>query len=382
MDFRELAQELVEATSNLVRRRTINVMDTDGIIIASTEKERIGTFHAGAKRVVDTGKPLAIEKKQVVLYPGAKEGYNMPIRSNNTIIGVVGVYGDPEDIMDLAHLLEVYVTKYFELEGLMQQRLIESDLKSKLLHFLLMFPEHNRAGIKTLAETLQIRFRFPLRVLVVSFSDKNGEDRHFLVAEELAQKLLTAQLICAGTDVWGISDDHLVIIRSYTQTESMEFWETFLNVLNEGTDMCRLSIGSICHTLEEIRGSYQEAVLLNGLHDVPLHDMMNRNTRCDFLLAQTVRQNHSFVESLYEKLKQTFTEDEMDSLFVTIACYYDQGHSVSRAAAALFIHKNTLQYRIRRILDALDLTGCSGFYQEYLMRLLILYHQSKTGSQT
>ena len=54
--------------------RTINIMDREGIIIASTEKERIGTFHQGAAEVIATGKPVLIETKDLPRYPGAREG--------------------------------------------------------------------------------------------------------------------------------------------------------------------------------------------------------------------------------------------------------------------------------------------------------------------
>ena len=46
-EFAKLAQDFVEATSLLVGQRTINIMDQKGIIIASTEKHRIGDFHQG-----------------------------------------------------------------------------------------------------------------------------------------------------------------------------------------------------------------------------------------------------------------------------------------------------------------------------------------------
>lgn len=47
-----MAQDFVEATSALVGHRTINIMDTNAMIIASTEKNRIGTFHQGAAEVL------------------------------------------------------------------------------------------------------------------------------------------------------------------------------------------------------------------------------------------------------------------------------------------------------------------------------------------
>ena len=80
-EFAKLAQDFVEATSLLVGQRTINIMDQKGIIIASTEKHRIGDFHQGAAEVLETGKPVLIKIEDLPRYPGTTEGYNMPMRS-------------------------------------------------------------------------------------------------------------------------------------------------------------------------------------------------------------------------------------------------------------------------------------------------------------
>ena len=69
----ELAKELVEVTSSLVGGRTINVMDTEGIIVASTEAPRIGTFHQGAREAALTGKPVTIRRDQLEATFGPEE---------------------------------------------------------------------------------------------------------------------------------------------------------------------------------------------------------------------------------------------------------------------------------------------------------------------
>ena len=112
----DLAKELVSFTSDLMEGRTINIMNTEGIIIASTEEHRIGSFHQGALEAARPGKPVAIEPDQLSRYPGAKQGYNMPITIEGEIIGVIGVFGNPSEIKPLARLLEVFAMKYYQLE--------------------------------------------------------------------------------------------------------------------------------------------------------------------------------------------------------------------------------------------------------------------------
>lgn len=45
MLLEELAKELVEVTSALVSGKIINIMNTSGIIVASSEHERVGSYH-------------------------------------------------------------------------------------------------------------------------------------------------------------------------------------------------------------------------------------------------------------------------------------------------------------------------------------------------
>ena len=115
LEFAAMAQAFVEATSPLVGGRILNIMNRQGIIIASTEKDRIGSFHQGAAEVIATGKPVLIEKKDIDRYPGAKEGYNMPIFLDDEIIGVVGIFGCEEQMLNVANLLSVYVAQHFAL---------------------------------------------------------------------------------------------------------------------------------------------------------------------------------------------------------------------------------------------------------------------------
>lgn len=78
LEFSSMAQDFVEATSSLVGGRTINIMDREGTIIASTEQERIGTFHQGAAEVIATGKPVLIETKDLPGIPEQRRAITCP----------------------------------------------------------------------------------------------------------------------------------------------------------------------------------------------------------------------------------------------------------------------------------------------------------------
>ena len=88
-----LAQKIVD-NMRMVLNHQVNFMDMNGFIIASSDPERINTFHGGAAVVLKRKTPLFIAYDGQ--YEGARKGINMPIFFDNQVIGVIGVSGDSE----------------------------------------------------------------------------------------------------------------------------------------------------------------------------------------------------------------------------------------------------------------------------------------------
>ena len=91
-------------------------------------------------------------------------------------------------------------------------------------------------------------------------------------------------------------------------------------------------------------------------------------------------QEEAFLDGLTEKLGAAFGPDYRAEL-ESIRTYYDCNRSVGTAAQKLFIHKNTLQYRVHKVLQALELSQLPPFRQEYLIRLLLEHIRRKSGPE-
>ena len=74
----DLAQRIVDSTMSLVHRN-VNIMNRDGMIIATGHPLRLHTFHKGAKDVIETGMVIEIYPEQLSQYPGALQGIKLPI---------------------------------------------------------------------------------------------------------------------------------------------------------------------------------------------------------------------------------------------------------------------------------------------------------------
>ena len=372
MLLEELARELVEVTSSLVGGRTINIMNPEGIIIASTEHERIGSYHQGAREAVQTGKLVNIRKDQLDRYPGAKEGCNMPLRVDGAIIGVVGIYGDPEQIRDIAHLLEVYAAKYYQLESMLRPRLSENTLRSQLLMRLLSPPNGVVSSVHSLMETLSIHFHFPVCTAVISRPQGFSLPEN---AKELCTILERMDLQRKHSDVWGIVEERMVLLCS----EEGRDLQQLKQLTRQGY---RVSLGMPSNSLWEIQHAYDQASTLDISSEESYNDMRCISTRCSYLLARTAAMDGDFLETLAGKLRENFGPEECGILMQSVKAYYDCGRSVANAAQQQFVHKNTLQYRVKRVQEVLEIGKLPAFWQEYLIRLLIehLHRNSRPQS--
>ena len=357
MLLEDMANEIVSFTSELVGGRTINVMNTDGIIVASTEKHRIGSFHQGALEAVRTGRPVAIRADQLAQYPGAKQGYNMPLRVNGAVIGVVGIFGDPPEVENLAKLVEAYVTKSYQLEAMMIPRLAEGEMRSRLLHDLLIGDERSLSHAQVLLESLRLELQPPFGVGLFSAAE-GAESPDF---PEKAMRLLQ--------DRGCLSDDHGVVGMERDKVVLIES----MDVLRELGRQAEQSGGQL---------RYEEAMALVLVSLKAFSTMEDTEDRCACQLYRAAAAESVFLDSLEARLYETFRADEVRSLLQTVQTYYACGRSASRAAEQLFLHKNTLQYRVKRVLKCLGLQECGEFQQEYVMRLLFIHGKRKQGLQT
>lgn len=83
------AEQIVHQINDVLPQR-INLMDTHGIIIASTDAKRIGSFHGGADKILRENIPeLRIHSDDE--YEGARRGTNFLLRVQGEPIGVLGI---------------------------------------------------------------------------------------------------------------------------------------------------------------------------------------------------------------------------------------------------------------------------------------------------
>lgn len=373
-EFAKLAQDFVEATSLLVGQRTINIMDQKGIIIASTEKHRIGDFHQGAAEVLETGKPVLIKIEDLPRYPGTKEGYNMPIFLNDEIIGVVGIFGCEEEVQSIANLLRVYVTQSFSQFQMTQKQNLEAELRNQLLRLLLFGGESQKEMIAKLCGMLNLQLEYPVRIVLLYERARERNMKHLLDYSQLIQNLIWKNVLDRRRDVFGIQNaDYVILLGGGESPEMQKRLDKLLHEI-EAEDVWNAAVSSPCRNLEEISAGMREVSVLRNRKGGTIQNLEEHSCRMQYLLgSMTVQEGARTAARMLRRLKEQHGENQAEQLLRTARVYYECGGSVARAAEQLNLHKNTLLYRMKQLYQTFEMEQDSAFVREFFIRMLLEY---------
>ena len=374
-EFAKLAQDFVEATSLLVGQRTINIMDQKGIIIASTEKHRIGDFHQGASEVLATGKPVRIKKEDLPRYPGTKEGYNMPIFLNDEIIGVVGIFGCEEEVQSIANLLRVYVTQSFSQLQMTQKQNLEAELRNQLLRLLLFGGKSQKEMITKLCGMLDLQLEFPVRIILLYERAAERNMKHLLDYHQFIQNLIWKNMLDRRRDVFGIQNADYVILLggSGELLETRKRLDKLLQEI-EAEDVWNAAVSSPCRNMEEVSEGMKEVSVLRNRRGGMIQNLEEHTCRMQYLMGRfTVQDGARTVVGMLRRLEDQHGEKQAEQLLQTAQVYYEYGGSVAKAAEKLNLHKNTLLYRMKQLYQTLELEQDTVFVREFFIRMLLEY---------
>jgi len=316
---------------------TIGVVDTDGVIIACSDLVRIGEVIVGIK--------------EELFYTGeafSAAGYLFrPVGAFGKTEYYVFVQGEGQDAVFVSNLLcislgqikALYDEKYDKtsfVKNIILDNILPSDIyvKSKELH---LSNELERvAFLIKFGQKLDI---VPVDVIQNMFPDRN-RDYVISVGENdvvLIHELHTAQ------DKAQINK----VARSIVDTVQSEF---YLKVV--------VGVGTVATTLKELARSYKEAqvaIEVGKVFDTEKSVVNYENLG----IGRLIYQLPSTLCDMF--LNEVFKKGALESLdretLLTIQCFFENNLNVSETSRKLFVHRNTLVYRLEKIrkITGLDL---------------------------
>lgn len=342
------AMQIVTEISQIIHQH-INLMDESGYIIASTDPKRLGQFHEGAANVI------ANNLDELVIFEdseleGTRRGINLPIRFDGHITGVIGMTGKHDKIEKYGQILKK-MTEILLLENYSkEQKKVDDRIKARFLDEWLFedVPLYRQQFIE---RGLRLGFdvKVPRRVFVAQiadlkkYSDSTDGQRMIDKVNKTVRELMKAhpqtvftktasQMICL---VPTCSDANMKTIAKKIQRKVLA--DCGLSVLI-GIDA---PSNIVHHAYQKAKKALQACIFAKG-ETIHLYDDINLAIFMDEI------SNRSKLEFL-RRIFRGFSDEELVAWVHLLQVYFNENGSINRTADQLFIHKNTLQYKLRRL---------------------------------
>lgn len=332
-----IADDIVKETSCRINRN-VNIMNIKGKIIASNDISRIDSIHEGALKVINSGKELIIYSDNNTTWKGTEPGINLPIIFQNKILGVVGLTGDPRKMKDISQLVKMTAELMIKQQFLVEQMEWKQDSKELVIAELLK-NDPSEEYIENLLKLLNLKITGPHFTIMIQINKSVTSSRK--ITGEI-EKIFYEKNILIGF----VNANQIIIITSGQLHKNVEgHVEKIHYLLTDLKINFTISYSLAFNNLKEFKDSY---------FDCDLALKLGRNKIISFseieVKALFSQINNSSSQRFSSRVLKNIDENKAN----TLESFFLNDLNIRRSADYLYIHRNTLIYRLKKIYE---LTG-------------------------
>ena len=369
-----MAQKLIDRLSGTLNYN-VNVMDTSGIIIASYDLSRVGSFHETAFRMIRDKKKM-VEVKGDKKMLGTRPGINMVIENKNEVVGIVGITGDPDTVRPIALLLKASIESLLEFELQQQALMSRTSKKDRFFQQMIYREDRDQNDLETLATGLgyrtdSMRISIYVETEPAEIRDEvahlcKANDRHtkndMLIRTESGNTLIFLSLKKPSDNHVGYREEvELYLDAVEAQLKRKKIRHRFL-------------VGSMQDNLMMYRDAYLHCRWMKSIKKkrdslLYFYDYVEEffNSRVPYM------EKHHALDTLIRQQDADFWENYVH-IFGTMLEY---NNNMVKASKALHMHKNTLVYKFNQIREALNINPLENAKDNQLARQLCYYMMQK-----
>lgn len=328
----------------------LTFMDSSCRIIACTDETRIGDFHEATRKMLEEGLRELIVPDDTT-YQGTRSGINLALEFEGEVVGVVGITGQSTQVSRYGQVIKKMTEILLLDEYLKEQKRMERSARNRFVQEWLMTDElRMSAALVNHGLALGIDVTLPRRVAVFALGDLDDG----AVSQQVVDKVentLRRLLKDDARDISTSSGTSFVVLmgeRDDKQAVALasrirrEIYARCGCWLHAGLDSATVSGGQIRSGFLRAKKALDAAQTRARAEGVVCYD--------DILLEIFV--NEITPASRAEFVRRIFrgcTDDQIETDIQMLRVLYSCDGSLARASAQLYIHKNTLQYKLNRL---------------------------------
>ena len=343
-----LAQQIVNTIKD-VCNYDINFINSSGTIIASTNSARIGAFHEIGRKAAVTG--TTIEVAESDNFTGTRQGINMPLYHEDRLLAVIGITGSPEKVRKYAFLAQRITSLLIREQELGQYSRHQADKKQFVISSLLHGDTQNPEYLLKCLKEFQIDPDTPKRLILIhTYPAASGQNYTDSVSGSvLSEHQIQNFFKTAGITLYTFRypGDYLAVADN---SGFSALSGTLHNFAKKHADTLAIAVGRSVslYQLGLSLTTAETALRSLSFHQPSTDNICAENYAVfDDLTLEIVLSSVSPEdrEEFSGKTIRQLSSDEKELL----RTYFSLEMSLADTAEKLFLHKNTLQYKLNHI---------------------------------
>lgn len=331
---KNIAQNIVETVKEFCGY-DINFINTDGYIFASTDPQRIGDFHEIGKQVADSGKSIEVYAESD--YMGTHPGINTPFYYEGEVMAVIGITGEPDKVRQYSELAYRVTNLILKENDFASKSMGQQAATNYIIRSLINGEPIKRNHFNDFMGTRDLPIDNYYRTAIIQINSRYNPANIYMIEKDIIDAVSNIPLSMYR---FQYPDEYVLIFETKSLVSTRKSLQKLLNKYEE---ILQIAIGSEDIIFRQNR-SYESAILAlkSSRHEktVALYEEFDLE-----LLLGSLGDNVS--ERYLNKTIGSLSQDEIGLLKV----YYDANMSLKETSERLYIHKNTLQYKLDKIYE-------------------------------
>ncbi|MBO1001906.1 CdaR family transcriptional regulator [Pseudogracilibacillus auburnensis] len=354
-----MAQPIVDQMIKVIDYN-VNIMNHEGVIVASGDEGRIHQIHQGALEAIELKRERIIHRTDFKNMVGTSVGVNVPIEMKDKIVGVVGITGDPTKIYKFIHIIKITVETLLEQQLLIEQLRYKHTALEEWVQNLVDVNYNDIPLLESKAKYLNININIECSVFAFEILDFNqrtydyetlhkNEVRIMQLFKLYYPQCLFPTYIGKGIFIAGLSNKTYREVHQLTELGQ----DIHDRLLFEGITSY-IGIGNPNQGILGYRTSYLEA-----LQSIDILKQISSEKHVAHISEWGVLQ---LLTQVPPKIRQSFLTQFTNNkqslhpeLDETLTIFLKNDLSIKETSFEMHIHRNTLIYRLEKIKELLDL---------------------------
>jgi carbohydrate diacid regulator len=362
----QLAQDIVTRTMRIIPYN-VNVMDANGSIIASGNPARIGELHAGALLALAKKLTVEIDDASAKNLHGAQPGINLPLTVHGQLCGAVGLSGAPDQVRQFGELVRLTAEMILEQAQLAGELQRDSRYREAFVLNLINGEHANQADLAAWAHRLGVNLERTHAVYLLELEDSGASADLQTLQLRLQARLPSALTAAAGP--------HELVILDLQEAQGLGHEKQLHALAALLREICpqahALTMGIALQGIDGVAISYQSAKKAARIGRTR-HPRRDQHSYYDHVLPVLLSGLNTGWQAAQLRAPIEKLGKNKDMLQRTLEFWFAHDGHPAATAEALHIHRNTLDYRLRRIgeITGLDLARLEDRFLLYISVLL------------